>query len=205
MTQQPVPPEPVSFEEFRLYHATTERVTDRRLALNRWNYSILVATLLAIGAVLTWSTTRPSHVLVGLCGVVVLSVAAILLCTYWIQQISDFKSLNAAKFRILNEMAPLIVFDGPNGPSAARSYRPFEREWDDLQEQQAVSKVPTGRLRHTLALSSSGAEYFIPRAFRVLFATILVVAVTFGAISHDIVFDQISPFSGVDTDGGGTP
>jgi hypothetical protein len=205
MTQQPVPPEPVSFEEFRLYHATTERVTDRRLALNRWNYSILVATLLAIGAVLTWSTTRRSYVLVGLCGVVVLSGAAILLCTYWIQQISDFKSLNAAKFRILNEMAPLIVFDGPSGPSAARSYRPFEREWDDLQEQQAVSKVPTGRLRHTLALSSSGAEYFIPRAFRVLFAVILLLAVTFGAISHDIVFDQISPFSDADASGGGTP
>lgn len=33
MTQQPVPPEPVSFEEFRLYHATTERVTDRRVVL----------------------------------------------------------------------------------------------------------------------------------------------------------------------------
>lgn len=44
--------DPVSFEEFRLYHATTERVTDRRLALNRWNCSILVATLLAIEATL---------------------------------------------------------------------------------------------------------------------------------------------------------
>jgi hypothetical protein len=197
-------PPPVSFEEYRLYHATTEQVTDRRLAMNRWNYSILVATLLAIGAVLTWATSRPTNALVGACGVVVLSAMAFLLCTYWIHQITDFKLLNQAKFKVLNEMAPLVIFEGPEGISPARSYRPFEREWEDLQELQAVSKVQTGRL-HTLALRSSGAEYFIPRAFRVLFAGILVATLVFVAISHDVVLDQISPFDEVPPGEGGSP
>jgi hypothetical protein len=201
---QPEEQAPVSFEEFRLYYATTEQVTDRRLAMNRWNYSILVATLLAIGAVLTWATARPTNALVGAGGVVVLSAMAFLLCTYWIHQITDFKLLNQAKFKVLNEMAPLVIFDGPDGISPARSYRPFEREWDDLQDLQAVSKVQTGR-RHTLALRSSGAEYFIPRAFRVLFAGILVATLVFVAISHDVVLDQISPFDDVPPGEGWSP
>jgi hypothetical protein len=200
---KPAPaPAPVSFEEYRLYHATTERVTDRRLALNRWNYSILVGTLLAIGAVLTWATSRPTNALVGAAGVIVLSAMAILLCTYWIHQITDFKLLNQAKFKVLNEMAPLVIFEGMAGPSAARSYQPFEREWQDLQKQQAVRNVQTGGL-HTLALRSSGAEYFIPRAFRILFATILVVTIALVAISHDVVLDRISPFDGVVAPKGG--
>jgi hypothetical protein len=203
---QAAPPDapPVSFEEFRLYHATTEQVTDRRLAMNRWNYSVLVATLLAIGAVLTWGTSRPTNALVGAGGVVVLSTMAILLCTYWIHQITDFKMLNNAKFKVLNEMAPLVIFDGPDGVSPARSYRPFEREWQDLQERQAVSRVQTGRL-HMLALNSSGAEYFIPRAFRILFAAILLATLVFVVISHDVVLDQISPFDEVDPQGGRAP
>jgi hypothetical protein len=196
------PPAPVSFEEYKLYYATTERVTDRRLALNRWNYSILVGTLLATGGVLTWATSRPTNALVGAAGVVVLSAMAMLLCTYWIHQITDFKLLNQAKFKVLNEMAPLVIFDGPVGTSPARSYQPFEREWQDLKGQQAVRNVQTGGL-HTLALKSSGAEYFIPRAFRILFAAILVVTLALVVISHDAVFNQISPFDGVVTPKGG--
>jgi hypothetical protein len=201
---RPEAPAPVSFEEYRLYYATTEQVTDRRLGMNRWNYSILVATLLAIGAVLTWATAQPTNALVGACGVIVLSAMAFLLCTYWIHQITDFKLLNQAKFKVLNEMAPLVIFDGPDGISPARSYRPFEREWEDLQELQAVSKVQTGRL-HSLALRSSGAEYFIPRAFRVLFAAILLATLVFVVISHDVVLDQISPFDKLPSGGGGSP
>ena len=29
-----------SFDEFKLYYESTEKVTDRRLDTNRWNYSI---------------------------------------------------------------------------------------------------------------------------------------------------------------------
>ena len=43
----------------------------------------------------------------------------------------------------------------------------------------------------------AAAEYVLPRAFPVLFATILVVTLALAVISLDVVFDQISPFDGV--------
>jgi hypothetical protein len=41
----------LSFDEFKLYYESTEKVTDRRLETNRWNYSICIATLVAIAAI----------------------------------------------------------------------------------------------------------------------------------------------------------
>ena len=36
----------LSFEEFQLFYESTEKVTDRRLNANRWNYSICIAILI---------------------------------------------------------------------------------------------------------------------------------------------------------------
>jgi hypothetical protein len=189
------PSSSVSFQEYKLYYESAERVTDRRLAMNRWNYSVSVAVVLAIGAVITWSASRESFAFVGVCGVLVLSIMAALLCTFWVKQIDDFKALNGAKFSILNSMAPDVVFDGPDGPSVAQSYRPFEREWDMLSASQAVQKVPRGRLRGALVLSSSGAEYFIPKALRILFLGIALTTVILAGLSWSSITKSISPFS----------
>jgi len=47
MTDKPPGPR-FSFDEFKLYYDSTEKVTDRRLETNRWNYSICVAILVAV-------------------------------------------------------------------------------------------------------------------------------------------------------------
>ena len=139
----------LSFDEFKLYYESTEKVTDRRLETNRWNYSICIATLVAI------------------------AVLAILFCALWVGQIRDFKKLNNAKFMVLNDMAPNLEFDIKN-PGAVVSYRPFEREWDKLSELSALDEVGKSNI---IALKSSNIEYFIPKAFGFLFGGILIVLV----------------------------
>lgn len=155
---QPTAIKKVSFKEFELYHQSAELVTDRRLAMNRWNYSVMAATLAAVALLLKWSTDEPSHVFVGVCGIVILCAMSVTLCTYWINQISDYKSLNSAKFKVLNEMAPMLDFDG----SQVESYKPFEREWNELQRTNALVSVSAGRISRLQVLSASKAE-ILPR------------------------------------------
>lgn len=67
-----------SFEEFKLYYESTEKVTDRRLDTNCWNYSICIATLIAIAVLMKWSLTTASLIWVGFVAVAVLSGMAII-------------------------------------------------------------------------------------------------------------------------------
>lgn len=180
----------VSFDEYRLYYESAERVTDRRLEVNRWNYSIAVTTLVAIGLVLVWGTNNPTHELVGIAGVVLLSIMAFFHCSFWIRQIDDFKVLNTEKFSILNEMAPHVRFQ-PAGPyERIGSAEPFRREWDGMIEDHAITEINRTGLRRMLALRSSGAEYFIPNAFRTLFVLVAVGTLVLGGLDHT----RYSPF-----------
>jgi hypothetical protein len=67
-------------------------------------------------------------------------------------------------------MAPLLEFDGA-ASSRVRSFRPFEREWAHLKEEGAVANV---RPLNILALKSSHTEQFIPRAFQIVFAAVVL-------------------------------
>jgi len=186
---------PVSFDEYRLYYESAERVTDRRLAMNRWNYSIAVATLLAIGAVLTWSTSHDSFLVTSIIGVLMLSGSACLMCFLWVKQIDDFKSLNTAKFKILNEMAPRVRFEGAKGIASTRSYNTFEREWAEMMRIQAL-QAPSKRIPGVRGLRSSTTEYFIPRSFAAIFAAIFIAMIVFSAMSWHSVMQHPSPFGG---------
>jgi predicted Co/Zn/Cd cation transporter (cation efflux family) len=66
------------------------------LETNRWNYSICIATLVAIAAITNWSLTNPTLTWIGLAADGLISVMAILFCALWIRQIRDFKNLNNA-------------------------------------------------------------------------------------------------------------
>ncbi|WP_443053537.1 RipA family octameric membrane protein [Streptomyces sp. IBSBF 3352] len=184
---------PVSFEEYRLYYESTERVTERRLAMNRWNYSVLTASLLAIGVVLGWASSHDAFLLVGIIGILVLSAVACFMCFYWLKQIDDFKALNTAKFEVLNNMAPLVTFEGPNGVSAAKSFNCFDKEWQELARAQALQSSSTNSF--VRGLRSSSAERFIPRAFGAIFALIFLSVLIFSVLSWSDVTDHPSPFS----------
>jgi hypothetical protein len=162
-----------SFDEFKLYYESTEKVTDRRLDTNRWNYSICIAILVAIATITNWSLTNPRLLWVGLAADVLLCLMAVLFCALWIGQIRDFKNLNNAKFTVLNEMAPRVDFDASN-PGAITSFCPFDKEWKKLNELSALQEVGRSNL---IALKSSKIEYFIPKAFAALFVAILIALI----------------------------
>ncbi|CRM89209.1 hypothetical protein [Pseudomonas sp. 22 E 5] len=159
-----------SFDEFKLYYDSTEKVTDRRLDINRWNYSICIAILIAIATITNWSLTNSKLLWVGLAADVLLCLMAILFCALWIGQIRDFKNLNNAKFTVLNKMAPKVEFNSSN-PGAIISFCPFEKEWKELTNLNALQEVGSSNL---IALKSSNIEYLIPKAFAALFLAVLI-------------------------------
>ncbi len=161
--------------------------------MNRWNYSVLTATLLAIGVILGWASSHDTFLLAGIAGILILSVVASIMCFFWLRQIDDFKALNTAKFEVLNNMAPLVIFEGASGSSPAQSFNCFDKEWQELARLQALQSPSTNSF--VRGLRSSSAERFIPRAFGAIFALIFLSVLVFSALSWSDVTDHPSPFS----------
>jgi len=168
MSTKPTETKKVSFDEFKLYYESTEKVTDRRLSANTWNYSICIAIIVAVAGIVKWSAGNLALFYVSLVAVMMLSTMAILFCSLWLGQIADFKYLNNAKFNVLNQMAPLVEYSLDH-PNLMTSFCPFEKEWKMLEEVKAAVEI---HQRKIVALKSSNIEYFIPQAFRVLFSLI---------------------------------
>ena len=70
----------VAFDEFKLFYDSAEKVTDRRNSANRWNYSICIAILGAIAAIISWSLSKPTFLIIGIVTVVLLAGMAALYC-----------------------------------------------------------------------------------------------------------------------------
>lgn len=166
------------FVEFKLMYESAEKVTDRRLETNRWNYSICVAILIAVGVLTNWSISNRSFLWIGILGSILLCLVAIFFCMLWILQIRDFKKLNKAKFDVLNEMAKNLEF-GVDYPGTVTSFQPFDKEWDKLKQMDALVQVENSDL---IALKSSNIEFYTPRAFQWLFCCVILILVTVGVM-----------------------
>lgn len=180
--------EKFAFEEYKLFYESTEKVTDRRLAANRWNYSICTAILVAIAVILNWGLSKPNYLFYSLIVVIVLGSMATLFCSLWIGQIRDFKELNNAKFKVLNNMAHHIVFsENQNDPRV--SYAPFDKEWKSLQNSKAIVEISRSKI---VALKSSNMEYLIPRAFRILFISVIILIFVFILFNWKVIIKSLS-------------
>ena len=195
-----------SFEEFKMYYESTEKVTDRRLENNRWSYSASVAILLAIAYILNWSISHSEYQFIGYTVTSLLSLMAILFSTFCIGIIRDYKNLNTAKFSIINEMASYVIFDRDDTSPKRVSYKPFEKEWSVLEKLKALQEKPHQNsnvniienflnlfkeiknnprrlsihlptLKNYLpGLKSTDAEYAIPRTFRLIFLLLFTIS-----------------------------
>jgi hypothetical protein len=178
MSDEPSDSVKFSFEEYKLYYESTEKVIDRRLSLNSWNYGLCIALLGGIGAFAAWSLPRPEfHLILVAFGIALPAMGAIL-CSLWVGQIRDFKMLNNAKFDVLSKMAPSVRFSGDAG---AISARPFEKEWDTLERLKATSETHSINI---VTLKASNAEFLVPRAFSAIFVGIIAIVVAFAAINR---------------------
>jgi len=160
-----------SFDEFKIVYESTEKVTDRRLQTNRWNYTICAALIVAITGIIKYSVSNDPFFYIGLIVALVLSGMATLFCCLWVGQIKDFKSLNHAKFDVLNQMAPYLEYN-PEHPGVLKPFCPFEKEWNKLEEMKALQEKSKTSF---IALKSTNIEYYIPKAFIALFALVVIV------------------------------
>ncbi len=176
----------LSYDEFKLFYESTEKVTDRRINANRWNYSICTAILVASAALLNWGILNPNFLIISVIGVLILSIMASLFCSLWIKQIKDYKELNNAKFSVLNQMSPHIAFSNKHNDPRA-SFTPFEKEWTFLQKVKAVQEIKNSNL---IALKASNMEYLIPKAFRILFIIISISIIIFSAINWKCIYSS---------------
>lgn len=174
-----------AFEEYVLFYESTEKVTERRLAANRWNYSICSAVLTACAGILGWATSHPSFWIAAILVVLFLCAMALFYCLHWLKEIKGFKSLNKAKFQVLNDMAPLVSFGSEEDQRT--SYCPFEKEWKLLEDMKALDK-PKGI--DFLVLASSGRETLIPIAFQVLFALTFALTILLAVANLDTISEN---------------
>ncbi|MCK4257579.1 MAG: hypothetical protein KAX49_01280 [Halanaerobiales bacterium] len=163
-----------SFEEFKLIYESTELVTNRRLANNKWNYSICVGIIFVIFNIWKWANGNNQYSYVAYTLIIMLSLIAILFCVFWVKQITDFKLLNNAKFVVLNEIASNIAFTSQIVGVNIISSEPFKKEWEILNNIKGLQNVKN---RDIVALQSSNMEYFIPKAFIVIFIVICFVLI----------------------------
>ena len=126
----------IPFEEYKMYYELTELVTDRRLSLNRTNTSLCLLIAAGIGVILGWSFEKKEILPLSLIVAAVISVLATLFCRWWLNQLISYKDLNTAKFQVLSEMAPKVIFTG--APAEAKSFLPFDKEWQRLTEINAL-------------------------------------------------------------------
>lgn len=171
-----------SFEEFKLYYESAEKVTDRRLSTNKFNYSVSITLILAIAYVWNWSNTSSQFSYVGFTITLVISLMATLFCSLWIGQIKDYKLLNNAKFDVLNEMAHNLAFESEKIDLI--SSNPFQKEWEKLNKLNALQDVSSLKV---IALKSSNIEYYIPKAFRIIFILIAIISII-AIITHFDLF-----------------
>lgn len=113
------PGDPKASERLEIYKLLVEmadRVSQRRQAAN--SFYLSVNTLL-VGGSAYLGTLQPSPR-----NVIVISVAGIAICALWVMNIMSYKTLNEAKFGVINDMELKLI------------EQPFHDEWKRLDPDQ---------------------------------------------------------------------
>lgn len=172
-----------TFQEFKLMHESTEKVIDRRIALNRTNYSISVGMIISVYLLLQWGVTKPDFILLSLALIVIICLFALWFCQAWIVQIKDSKTLNGAKFQVLAEMALLEFSDTPDGQPVT-SFGSLNREWEILHEKRDALKH-SRFLGMVKILKGGSYDYLLPRGIQAFFLAVLIVIAMLGVANFD--------------------
>lgn len=139
-------------ELYKLMVEMADRVSQRRQAAN--SYYLSINALLVSGSAYL-STNSPLLKSIGL-----ISVAGILVCIYWHRSITSYKTLNTAKFSVINNIELSLVI------------RPFTDEWAKLD--------PDGDGRKHKSFYET--ERFVPRVFMGIYAFQAFLAVPWVSI-----------------------
>lgn len=149
-------------ELYRLFLATAEKVSDRRMQANAWMLSVNSAIVGLYGylgqgkasvegaEMMIWRWAIPA--------------AGILICLGWAALLGSYSKLNGAKFQVLHEI------------EAELPYPPFLREQHFYRQ--------SGRRR------LSGVESAVPWSFVALYAILIIASVAQG-LAHAVVAQNV--------------
>jgi hypothetical protein len=171
----------IPFAQYQLFYESAERVTDRRLTLNRTNASLAIFIAAGIGLVVAWAFDKPDLRPVALLVSSFLSVLAALFCRWWWKQIEDYKALNSWKFKVLAAMSKNLI--SGDASQNRHSFDPFFWEWEiGKSDKQILRNFGTSK-----ALGSTFSELVVPKAFLVFFISTAVSTLAYS------VWDLVQP------------
>jgi hypothetical protein len=121
-------PEPVdhTLEQYKLFVETEEKLVARRQEENRFFLSVNALVLGVISLLLRQGLDDQA----AWVGVVLLAAAGLVLCYAWFRIIASYKTLNEAKFAVIDqfeEQLPAQMFIAEWKEAKARNYKPFTR------------------------------------------------------------------------------
>ncbi len=152
-----------------MYFEFTERVTDRRLAMNKTNTALCLIITAGIGVTLSWAHDKKELLPFALLITLVISILATLFCRWWCKAIVDLKDLNSAKFDVLKAMAPNVKFS----EGSLQSFLPLDKEWKILENAEKLQPYKGG-----FALKASRSELIVPTSFMVVYALAMATCIT---------------------------
>ena len=135
-------------ELYKVYLETAEKVSDRRAQANAWMLSVnsALATLYGVLEVGKGTVDSSAQEL----WLWAIPAAGMLVCIAWASLLASYRQLNAAKFKVLQELETDLVF------------QPFKREQEIYRSNARVSLTKI--------------ERWIPWAFAALYAALLLAA-----------------------------
>ncbi len=136
--------ENVLLKQYEIFVESSEKISLKRMSANTW-YAGLNTALFAVAGY--------TSILSNKLAAIIMSVLGILLCLAWMTNISSYKRLNSAKFKVIHELEEHL-------PA-----RPFTRVDNYLNGHYKLAKV----------------EKYIPYLF--ILAYILTIVYLFGGIS----------------------
>lgn len=139
-------------ELYKLMVEMADRVSQRRQVANSFYLSI--NTLLVGGSAYLGTTTASTRT------TLLISLAGVMVCIYWVKAIESYKTLNTAKFSIINEIENSLVI------------KPFTDEWAKLD--------PDGDGKRHKPFHET--EKFVPRVFMGMYAFQVVALLPWGTI-----------------------
>jgi predicted acyltransferase len=111
-------------DQYRLFVETEERLVSRRQGENRFFLTVNSVLLAVLGLLIRQDI---SDAKAGI-GIAILGVAGLTLCWAWYAIIESYKTLNTAKFDVLNQFEvqlPARMFAAEWDAATARGYEPF--------------------------------------------------------------------------------
>jgi len=138
--------------QYKLCVEMADNISSRRCIANNFFLSVNTLLLTAIGIL---SKLGSDFLTLNQQWLILTSIAGILFCWTWLVTIRCYRALNAAKFKVINELEKKL-------PAS-----PFEVEWTILNAENKTSKYP----------QLTKVERWVPGIFIILYSVLCLIGV----------------------------